>query len=110
MPERRRRSEPLPRPATVEDVVTVTVVDAPAASVAEPEPLEAKTTELTCATFESVSVAVCVEPLTFVTRNTVVNVRAEGTVPKSRERLSTLPLATAVDVPGCTALPGTTEK
>jgi hypothetical protein len=41
-----------------------------------------------------VRVAVCEALLTFVIRNTDVNVRAEATVPKSTERLSTPPLAT----------------
>src|SRR5215208_2966580 len=101
---------PVPRPATVEEVVTVTVVVAPEASVAEPEPLEAKTADVICGTPENESVAVCAAPLTFVTRKTLVNVRAEGTVPKSTESASTLPLATGVDVPGWTAVPDETEK
>ena len=101
---------PVPRPATVEEVVTVRVVEAPAASVTELLPLEAKTAEETWATFESDSVAVRVALLTFVIRKTEVMVRAEGTVPKSSERLSTFPLATDVDVPGCTAPAGATEK
>src|SRR4051812_43949909 len=99
MPDRASRSVPLPRPATVDDVVTVKVVEAPAPSVAEPPPLEAKTADETCGTLVSVRFAVRVAPLTFVIRKTEVNVRADGTVPKSRERLSTLPPATAVDVP-----------
>jgi len=53
---------------------------------------------------------VCVAPLTFVIPKTDVNVRADGTVPKSSAMVSTLPLATAVEVPGRTAVPGTTEK
>ena len=101
---------PVPRPATVDDVTTVRVVDAPAASVAEVPPLEANETDETCATFESVSVAVCVALPTFLIVKTEVNVRADGTVPKSSDRLSTLPLDTAVDVPGWTALPAETEK
>ena len=38
--------------------------------------------------------AVCVALLTFVTRKTEVNVRADATVPKSSASESTLPLAT----------------
>src|SRR4051794_5167018 len=102
MPERPRRRLPVPRPATVEDVVTFTVVDAPAARVAELPP-PAKATEEICATLDSARVAVRAAPLTFVTRKTEVNVRADGTVPKSSERESTLPLATVV-------FSGVTEK
>ena len=101
---------PVPRPATVGDVVTVTVVDAPAPSMAEPEPLEANTADVTWGTPETVSVAVWAAPLTFVTRNTLVNARADGTVPKSSDMTSTLPLATEVEVPGWIAVPGETEK
>jgi hypothetical protein len=90
--------------------VTVTVVEAPAASVTVPAPLDAKTAELTSGTDETVNAAVCEEPETFVTRKTFVNVRAEGTRPKSTVSASTFPLATGVEVPGCTALPGVTEK
>src|SRR2546423_15238663 len=43
---------------------------------------------------ETVRTAVRDAPLTFVTRKTEVNVRADATVPKSRARLSTPPLAT----------------
>ena len=93
---------PVPCPHTVLEVVTVTVVDAPAASVALDEPDEAKTTEVICGTDASVNDAVCGRPLTFVTRKTFVSVRAEATVPKSNERLSTLPL-TAAEI-------GVTEK
>jgi len=91
-------------------VATLSVVDAPAASVTDPEPLEAKIAELTWGTEERVSVAVCVEPLTFVIRKTFANVRADGTVPKSSVSAFTFPLATAVDVPGRTSVPGDTEK
>src|SRR3954451_3377838 len=102
MPERARRSVPVPRPATDEDVVTFTVVDAPAASVTDVPP-PAKATEEICATLDSARVAVRAAPLTFVTRKIEVNVRADATVPKSSERESTLPLATVVSS-------GVTEK
>ena len=101
---------PTPRPATVAEVVTDSVVEAPAASVTEPLPLEAKTADETCETEESVSVAVRVAPLTFVIRKTFEKVRADGTVPRSIDRLSTSPPATAFEVPGCTSEPGVTEK
>jgi hypothetical protein len=101
---------PVPRPATVVEVVTVIVVDPPEASVAEPAPLDAKTAEEIWGTPENASVAVRDAPLTFVTRKTLVKVRADGTVPKSRESASTFPLATGVDVPGWTAVPADTEK
>jgi hypothetical protein len=94
----------------VVEVVTVSVVEAPAASVALPLPLEAKTAAATCGTDESVSVAVLLALLTFVIRKTLEKVRAEGTVPRSIERPSTFPAATAVAVPGCTSVPGETEK
>jgi hypothetical protein len=88
----------VPRPATVDDVVTSTVVEAPGARVTE-----LGEREEICGTFESVRTAECDAPLTFVIRKTELNVRAEATVPKSSERLSTPPLAT---VP----LSGVTEK
>src|SRR6185312_4211965 len=100
----------MPRPATVVEVVTLSVVDAPAANVAVVPPLEANTAEETCGTDESESVAVFVAPLTFVIRKTLGKVRADGTVPRSIERPSTLPLATAVPVPGWTSVPAETEK
>jgi hypothetical protein len=81
------------------DVTTVKLVEAPAPSVAEVPPLEAKTADVTCGT-ERLSVAVRDAPLTLVIRKTLENVRADGTVPRSIERPSTLPAATAVDVPG----------
>ena len=86
-------SVPAPWPHTVLDVVTLTVVDVPAASVALVDPDDAKTTDVICGTAASVKTAVCAEPLTFVTRKTFVSVRAEATVPKFNDRLSTLPLA-----------------
>jgi hypothetical protein len=92
------------------EVVTSTVVDAPAANVALVVPDEAKTADWICATDASVNVAVCADAVTFVTRKTLVNVRADGTVPNASDMLSTLPLATGVDVPGCTAVPGEAEK
>src|SRR5207245_11743716 len=52
-----------------------------------------------CAAPDSASVAVCDEPETFVMTKTDVNVLADGTVPNARESVSTLPLATGVDVP-----------
>jgi hypothetical protein len=94
----------------VVEVVTVSVVEAPAARVAEVPPLDAKTAEDTCGTDESARIAVRLALLTFVILKTLENVRAEGTVPRSIERLSTLPLATAFDVPGWTSVPGETEK
>jgi hypothetical protein len=94
----------------VVEVVTVSVVDAPAASVAEVPPLDAKTAELTCGTEERERVAVLLALLTFVILKTLEKVRAEGTVPRSIERPSTLPLATAVELPGWTSVPGETEK
>jgi len=94
----------------VVDVVTDSVVEAPADSVAEPLPLDAKTADTTWGTDERVSVAVWVAPLMFVIWKTLEKVRAEGTVPKSIERPSTLPPATAVAVPGCTSELGETEK
>ena len=90
--------------------MTVSVVDAPATSVTEVLPLEAKTAEATCGTDERFSVAVWVAPLTFVIRKTLEKVRADGTVPRSMDSPSTFPEATAVDVPGCTSVPGETEK
>jgi hypothetical protein len=94
----------------VADVVTVKFVEAPAASVAEVPPLDAKTAAATCGTDDSASVAVLLAPLMFVMRKTLEKVRAEGTVPRSIERPSTFPPATAVAVPGCTSVPGETEK
>ena len=85
---------PEPRPATVDDVVTLTVVEAPAARVTDVPP-PAKATAEIWGTFESVRTAVCDAPLTFVTRKTEANVRAEATVPKSSASVSTPPLATA---------------
>src|SRR5215210_1832039 len=97
---------PVPRPATVADVVTLNVVDAPAVRVAEAPPLEANTAEAIWGTPETVKLAVRVAPLTLVIWKTFVKVRADGTVPKSSERALTFPEATDVEVPGCTALPG----
>ena len=54
--------------------------------------------------------AVCVWLLMFLTVKTVVNVLAEGTVPKARASVSTSPLAISVGVPGWTAVPGVTRK
>jgi hypothetical protein len=93
---------PEPRPATVDDVVTSTVVEAPAASVTDVPP-PANASEEICGTFERVRTAVRDAPLTFVTRKTDENVRAEATVPKSSARLSTPPLASVV-------FSGVTEK
>ena len=73
-------------------------------------PEEAKTAEEIWGAPVSARVAVCDDPDTFVIRKTEVNVRADGTVPKASASESTSPLATAVDVPACTALPATTEK
>src|SRR4051794_14289355 len=103
MPDRARRSVPVPRPATVGELATLTVVEAPAARVTEVPPLAAKKMDETCGTLDSERMAVRAAPLTFVTRKTEVNVRADGTVPKSRASESTLPLAI---VP----LSGVTEK
>ena len=77
-------TEPLPRPATVEDVVTDTVVEAPAASVAVVVPEDANTKEVICAGSEGVRTAVALELPTLVTRKTLVNVRADGTRPKEQ--------------------------
>ena len=90
----------MPCPATVEDVVTVSVVDAPAASVAVVELEEAKTAEAICGAPDRLEVAVCAEPETLVMRKTEVIVRAEGIVPNASERVSTSPPAMLVDVPG----------
>jgi hypothetical protein len=92
-------SVPVPRPATVDEVVTESVVDAPGASVAVVEPEEANCAETICAIDESAMVAVADELPTFVIRKTLVKVRADGTTPKSRLSESTLPLAIGVDVP-----------
>jgi hypothetical protein len=78
--------------------------------VTEVDPLEAKTAAATCGTEERLSVAVLLAPLTFVMRKTLEKVLADGTVPRSIERASTLPPATAFDVPGWTSLPADTEK
>jgi hypothetical protein len=110
VPERVSFREPLPWPATVGDVVTLSVVDAPAASVTEVDPDDANTAEEICETPARASVAVCVDPDTFVILKTDVNVRADGTVPNESESESTLPLAIAAEVPACTADPGATEK
>src|SRR5262245_1727579 len=93
MPWRASRSVPKPRPATVGDVVTLTVAEAPAARVSDVPPPEKERFEI-WGTFERVSTAVRDAPLTFVTRKTGLNVRADATVPKSSARLSTPPLAT----------------
>ena len=90
--------------------MTLSVVEAPAANETVVPPLEAKTADATCGTDERLSVAVRVALLTFVIRKTLGNVRAEGTVPRTIESPSTFPEATAVDVPGCTSVPGETEK
>jgi hypothetical protein len=90
--------------------VTDSVVDAPAASVAVVEPEEAKATFEISGTEERLIVAVCADELTFLIVNTLVNVRAEGTVPNERESESTLPEAIGVLVPAWTAEPGVTEK
>jgi len=68
--------------------------------VADVLPLDAKTADATCGTDERVTVAVLLAPLTLVMWKTLEKVRAEGTVPRSIERPSTFPAATAVDVPG----------
>jgi hypothetical protein len=81
------------------EVVTDSVVDAPAASVAVVEPEEANATEAISGTEERLIVAVCVDALTFLIVKTFVNVRAEGTTPNDRERESTLPEAIGVLVP-----------
>jgi hypothetical protein len=86
-------SEPDPKPQTLLEVVTVTVVDAPAASVTDVDPDDVNTTDWICGTPDSVSTAVRVELLTFVTRKTLVSVRADATVPKSSDRVSTFPEA-----------------
>jgi hypothetical protein len=93
-------SEPEPCPATVEDVVTVSVVDPPGASVALVEPEEANTAEAICGAPERLRVAVCDELETFVIRKIEVIVRADGMVPNASESESTSPLAMLVDVPG----------
>src|SRR3954465_5706998 len=94
MPETASRSVPVPRPATVGDVATLTVEEAPAASVTEVPPLAAKKIVGAWGTLESVRVAGREAGLTFVTRNTDVNVRADATVPKSSVRESTFSSAT----------------
>jgi hypothetical protein len=99
IPETPSFNVPLPWPATVLDVVTESVVDAPAASVAVVEPEEAKATEAISGAEERLIVAVCVEALTFLIVKTFVNVRADGTVPNASESESTLPEAIAVLVP-----------
>src|SRR3954469_5221166 len=58
MPDRARRSVPIPRPATVGELVTLTVVEAPAASVTEVPPLAAKKMDETCGTLDSERIAV----------------------------------------------------
>src|SRR3954466_11631765 len=93
MTDRARRSVPIPRPATVGELVTLTVVEAPAASVTEVPPLAARKMDETCGTLDSERIAVRAAPLTFVTRKTEVNVRADATVPKSSASESTFPLA-----------------
>jgi hypothetical protein len=110
MPETASFSVPDPCPATVFDVVTETVVDAPAASVADVVPEEAKTIAEISGTEESVIVAVCVELETFFTVKTLVNVRADGTVPSASESEFTFPEAIGVLVPTWTADPGVAEK
>jgi hypothetical protein len=92
------------------DVVTDSVVDAPGASVAVVEPDEANAIDVISGTEDIVSVAVADALPTFFTVKRFVNVRADGTVPKTSESESTLPDATGVDVPAWTALPGVTEK
>jgi len=81
------------------EVVTESVVDAPAASVAVVEPDDANATETICGTEDSVSVAVAVELLTFLIVKTLVKVRADGTVPNASESESTFPDAIGVLVP-----------
>jgi hypothetical protein len=109
-PPRPSLSVPDPRPATVGEVVTETVVEAPAASVAVVVPEEANCTDTIWAGSDGVRTAVALELPTLVTRKTLVKVRAEGTVPKSSESESTLPLATGVAVPAWTAPAAATEK
>ena len=86
----------------------MTLVEAPAARVADVPPLDAKATDETCAGGDGVRTAVRVCALTFLTVKTLVNVRADGTRPNARARVSTSPVAIGVDVPTCTALPGAT--
>ena len=92
------------------DVVTDSVVEAPAARVALVDPEEAKTADVISGMEDIVSAAVWVELPTFLIVNTLVNVRADGTVPNASESESTFPEAIGVLVPACTAEPGVTEK
>ena len=101
---------PVPRPRAVGKLVTETVVEAPGARVALEEPDEAKNTDAIWAMPRLVRVAVWDWPVMFSTAKTFVNDWTEGAVPKSRASVSTLPLATGVEVPGLTALPGVTRK
>ena len=90
--------------------MTVTVVDAPAASAAVVPPELAKTAEAISGTPESVSCAVAVCAPTLRTVKTVANACACGTPPKASARLLTSPVAIGVVVPGCTTVPDVTEK
>ena len=80
------------------------VVDSPAASVT------LVALRATCGTAVRVRFAVCVCAATFLIVKRAVNVCAFGTVPKTRASVSTPPLATGVEVPACTAVPGVTTK
>ncbi len=71
------------------EVVTVTVVEAPAASVALVVPVLAKTAETTWAEPLRVSTAVRLWVETFLIVNTPVNARAEGTRENASASVST---------------------
>ena len=108
--ERPSLREPTPWPATVLEVVTVTVVEAPAASVALVVPVLAKSAETTWAGPLRVSTAVRLWVEMFLTVNTLVNARAEGTRENASASVSTFPVATGMEVPAWTAVPGVTWK
>ena len=76
--ERPSLKVPAPRPATVGEVVTVTVVEAPAASVAVAVPVLANTAETIWLGPLRVSTAVRLCAEMFLTVNTLVNARAGG--------------------------------
>jgi hypothetical protein len=90
----------------VEEVVIVTLVDAPEANVMDAVPVEEKTVVAIWPTAIGAMLIGSEAPLTFVTVKMLVIVRAEGTVPKLSWSVFASPVAIFVVVPGWTADPG----